>query len=48
MSEDELTITVHIDERPIPEHPCALGHHAWAWLTAGGMECARCGTKPNS
>lgn len=26
-------------------HPCLVGAHAWAWLTTGGQECARCGAR---
>lgn len=36
-------IHIHIDP-PKPEvHPCLLGMHRWAYLTAGGQACGYCG-----
>lgn len=38
-------ITIHVYNRLPDElvHPCDLGLHLWAWLTAGGQQCYRCG-----
>lgn len=39
-------VVVHEEPRRRPDpHPCTMGAHAWAWLTAGGQECARCGKR---
>lgn len=34
-------------ESPIAQSidPCAAGAHRWAWLTAGGQACGRCGVR---
>lgn len=33
------------DETTGVPHPCEIGMHAWAWLTAGGRACAVCGAR---
>ncbi|WP_162941586.1 hypothetical protein [Desertimonas flava] len=40
----KVTIVIHAPPQPNLD-PCARGAHAWAWLTAGGQQCAACGAR---
>lgn len=49
---DPVPLQIVIHERPadrvleaVRANPCLAGAHAWAWLVAGGQECARCGVR---
>lgn len=39
-------ITIEVNDPPQQNiDPCATGAHRWAWLTAGGQACGRCGLR---
>jgi hypothetical protein len=38
-----IQITIVEPDPPRPQHPCQLGQHRWAYLTAGGQACGYCG-----
>ena len=44
---ERTPIVIVWDEQPPSPlvHPCRMGLHQWAYLTAGGQECRACGAR---